>query len=186
MLLCFLYVSQESTFSKDIQRDIILWTGEWWRGHWAAWRGCKGALEQSTGWGRTGREGKITLWFALILNLVCLFNCTAGCGSDCEENDGESIFVPWFHHIPRHFSHLSQLPEWFIQHGLLLIYQSLTYRGEVEMCPLTDINDYLAVQTSDFTSTNITFKTTRALEELEKWKMICWLGFPQKCHRFFL
>lgn len=27
-------------------------------GHGAAWRGCKGAWEQSTGPGRTGREGK--------------------------------------------------------------------------------------------------------------------------------
>lgn len=173
MLLCFLYVSQESTFSKNKQHDIILWTTERWQGHWAAWHGCKGALEQNTGWGRTGREGKITLWFALILNLVCLFNCTVGRGSGCEENDGESIFVPWFHHIPRHFSHLSQLPKWFIQHGLLLIHQSLTYGREEEICPLTDINDYLAIQTSDFTFTNITFKISNVWMLNKTYKSDC-------------
>lgn len=107
---------------KEYAAQYYLWTGEWWQGHWAAWHGCKEAPELSTRWVRKGREGKTTLWFSLILNLACLFNCTVGCRSDCKKNDGESIFVPWFHHIPCHFSHLSQLPKWFIQHGLLLIH----------------------------------------------------------------
>lgn len=88
------------------------------------------------------REGRITLSFALILNFVCFSNCTAGRGSDCEENDGEGIFVAWFHHIPHHFSHLPPLSKWFIQHALLLILQSLDYWGEEEIRPLTDRNDY--------------------------------------------
>lgn len=79
-----------------------------WQGDRAAWHSCKGALEQNTGW---GRGGKITLWFALILNFVCLLDSTVGCASGCEQNDGESIAVPWFHHIPRHFSHLLSAPQ---------------------------------------------------------------------------
>lgn len=55
--------------------------------------------------------GRTALWVALILNPACLFDSAVGSVSSCEENDGESRFVPQFHRIPRRFSHL---PMWFI------------------------------------------------------------------------
>lgn len=79
------------------------------------------------------------------MNLACLFNCTAGCASDCEENDGERVLVLL---VASHSSAVLPPPSHATRPASD---PSKRHRRWQRRNPQTDINHFLAIQTSDST-----------------------------------